>query len=82
MAQTAVLVHHGLQCFTGCRLHGIFQLSQTVFHLNDRLLCIQHLLIDGPMAQKILVLCQVAQRLPASQHHLSGIRLQFTYDYF
>ena len=37
---------------------------------------IQHLLIDSPVAQKILVLRQVAQRLPASKHHLTGIRCQ------
>ena len=82
MREGGIFVHFFGLFFAGGVLHFVFQLTQPCFHIKNRLPCFADSLINGLVAFRILVLCQIADGDIVADGNGSAIRDNFSGNNF
>ena len=74
MGQAGIGFHQTVQLITGHRVHFLFHIADTAFHIDDVLLGGKKLLVDGMMSVDILVLGKISDIFVFGKNHISGVR--------
>ena len=80
MGQAGIGFHQTVQLITGHRVHFLFHIADTAFHIDDVLLGGKKLLVDGMMSVDILVLGKIADIFIPGKHHGTGISRKLLHD--
>ena len=72
-----ITVQKRLQFLPCKRIHLRLHSTEALLHLDDVLLCVKNLLVDGPVSGHILILRQIADGGVFCKDHLAGIRRLF-----
>ena len=77
-----ITVQKRLQFLPCKRIHLRLHSTEALLHLDDVLLCVKNLLVDGPVSGHILILRQIADGGVFCKDHLAGIRRLFLHNNF